>query len=191
MKLKISLLVLFAVLFTVSGCFFAPWEDCEYDSLGDTPQSHYEALESLTEWGRPLENFRLDGVICSVMIQGTGCYPRRKGPYTVWVMIAAIGDRKGSGPDRSLTLNRVCVSQGDETVYETKGIPLPLKSWGSLHARFIMRGDCRIPLPDVLNPKGGQFVRVRMEVSSKTGESKTFVFDFRPKVTSGYFQCVG
>lgn len=191
MKRKAVILVLGAVLLAVSGCFFAPWEDCEYDSLGDTPKSHYEALESLTGWGRPLENFSMDGVIYSVMIQGTGYYPRRKGPYTVWVMTAAIEDRKRSGPDRILTLDRVCVSQGDESVYEMTGIPLTLKGWGSLHARSIMRGDCRIALPDVLNPKGGQFVRVRMEVSSETGESKTFVFDFRPKVTSGYFQCAG
>ena len=191
MKLKISLLALFAVLFTVSGCFFAPWEDCEYDSLGDTPKSHYEALESLTGWGRPLENFSMDGVIYSVMIQGTGYYPRRKGPYTVWVMTAAIGDRKRSGPDRILTLDRVCVSQGDESVYETTGILLTLKGWGIHREKFILSGKWKVVLPNVLNPKGGQFVRVRMEVSSETGESKTFVFDFRPKVTSGYFQCAG
>lgn len=155
MNQKTVILALGAVLFTVSGCFFAPWEDCEYDSLGDTPKSHYEALESLTGWGRPLENFSMDGMICSVTLLPSGGYPYRKGPYTLLVQCSAIGDRKRSGPDRILTQDRVCVSQGDESVYETTGIPLTLKGWGSLHARSIMRGDCRIALPDVLNPKGG------------------------------------
>lgn len=192
MKRKAVILVLGMSLLAISGCVFAPWKDRSYDAgEGDFPRTHDDALHALAGCGEKYEAARIDGMMCSVMMEESGLYPRRRGPYAVWLLLAREGDRRKADSVERVRIRRVRVKREDEVLYELGELLLALDGTRHRYESSFVTGECHLWLPDVLDPCDGKSIQVVIEVVDGSGTEREITMSFLPKVEKGLIRTLG
>ena len=192
MKRKAVILVLGMSLLAISGCVFAPWKDRTYVTGGDFPATHGDAMDALTGWGeKTYESAKIDGMLCSVMMEASGFYLERRGPYAVWLLLARVVDRRKADSVERVRIRRIRVKRDGDILYELGELILALDGRERYHGRTLVTGECHLWLPDVLDPCDGKHIQVVIEVVDKTGTVREVAMHFLPKVEKGLVQLLG
>ena len=187
----------------LSSCYYSPWEELTYDICNGAPETYEEVI--LNIWGKTIgcgkySNFFVGDTLFSVGLIASGHACDLKGPYKLYVFMAR----------RGLDTSDVFIDKIQ--LYRT-GVQLPIFEQSSVRVvmqrtekAFIMKGkfiagEYSKELPDILNPKDGKNVVVKLEVispneigglarKSLTNDAVSLDFDFRPKVLRGSLQSV-
>ena len=167
----------------LSGCWYSPWENLAYEAVS-APASHREAQEVLKEWdNRKFDDYRIGGLLFSVMLRGEGSYTQERGPFTLSLSIAKKG-RWHSANNACATVQGIAISRLDDVLWTSPGFQVELTNRETV-VDGIIAGYKKFLLPDVLNPKDGKSIRVVIVVKDEDGNDKTLTFDFRPKIDRG------
>ena len=193
MKRCLSLLFLAVVC---HGCYYSSWESLEYEAVA-SPKSHAQAEVALAggvpeprymaeEKSMPSDRFaafKIGEVMYSVMLTATGCLHHEKGPYTIW--LSASGLRNRMAVDKIVKVESIVAKISGKELWRHEGFPLKLNQRRTVNSKDLSCGECKMTLPDILNPKDGKVVTIDVSVECDEGVKKTISFDFRPKISSG------
>ena len=181
--------VMFFIMTLFPGCVVSPWESLEYAAVG-SPSSHVEAQEALSSSSpeNKFESFRSDGLICSVMLLGSGSFEDMHGPYTVSLSISEVDGEVRGHKDRVVTVKSVAVKMYTNTLWRNEGFSLKLDCRRNRNNCLVASGYKDMLLPDFLNPKDGRIVGVEVVIENLCGEDRVFAFHFRPEVKRGVIQ---
>lgn len=193
MKRKAVILVLGMSLLAISGCVFAPWKDRTYDAgEGDFPATHGDAMDALTGWGeKTYESAKIDGMVCSVMMEASGFYLERRDPYAVWLLLARVVDRRKADFVERVRIRRIRVKRDGDILYELGELVLSLDGRERYHGRTLVTGECHLWLSDVLDPCDGKRIQVVIEVVDRSGTVREITMSFLPKVEKGLIRTLG
>ena len=186
------------------GCYYSPWESLEYEAFG-SPKSHAQAEVALAggipeqryvveENSMPSDRFaafKIEEVMYSVMLLPTGCFHEEKGPYTIWMSAAGLRNKIAIDKAKTVKVKSIVVkTSNNEELWRHGEVFLKLNRPSVVNSKYLVYGDCKIMLPDVLNPKDGKDVKFDVSIECSEGYEKTMVFYFRPKVSSGKIQMI-
>ena len=180
---------LLMVLTAVSGCWYSPWESLKYEAI-TSPASHGVAEDALTSCCAPnaYEQYRVNGVMCSVMLLSSGCYMNEHGPYTISVSMAETYDGRRNHGYREVGVKRVAVKMANTILWRAENLHVRLDRRKILNCRFVAHGNWKETLPDILFPKDGRNVGVEVVIQCDNGEERVLDFQFRPIIERGRFQ---
>lgn len=126
------------------------------------------------------------------MIRPSGYSGSYKGPYKVWIRAG----KRGIGAPRIIIKRLRVRRKGDErSLFDRQDIALGMNKM-EMEPSPCMYDECSFLLPDVLNPKDGK--RIAVEISAiqmgddkqAVVEERDFLYEFSPKVASGWFRCI-
>lgn len=168
------------ILFVGCGCWYSPWESCEYEIV-NAPKTYDEAEKRLTLGMK--DSKIANGIMHSAIITSSGDYFHSRGPYMLRLFFSKMENVNVKTP--VVNIESVHVFKNKDFVYAIKEFSKELTERRVYVSGVVHRGEERIMLPDVFNPKTGDIIHVHITEQSKEGVRSVVSFDFIPKIKRG------